>query len=332
MRYVSPLTEDERAGLNDIMNNARSSRTRRRAHAVLLSDRGYKTDDIADIFQVGRNTVTSWIDAWERSGYSGLHDRARSGRPPILTADEKKTAEELIENSRSPRTVIQKLSEITGKVVSSSTIRRLALGAGLIWKRIRKTVRPKRNKNDYERAKKEIGELREWQELGETDIYYFDESGFDLQPSVPYARQPRGETLEVPSFRSPRLNVLGFLNTENNEFYCLTFECSVDSDIVVACFDRFSEIITEKTVVILDSASCHTSGKFAENIGKWEKKGLFIKYLPAYSPELNPVEILWRFIKYLWLTFSAYTSFDNLVEEVEKILRGIGSEYVINFS
>lgn len=69
-----------------------------------------------------------------------------------------------------------------------------------------------------------------------------------------------------------------------------------------------------------------------KNIEKWEKKGLFVKYLPPYSPELNPIEILWRFIKYLWLPFSAYTSFRNLVEEVEKVLKGIGSEYIINFS
>ena len=84
---------------------------------------------------------------------------------------------------------------------------------------------------------------------------------------------------------------------------------------MTACFDEFSEIITKKTVVIFDNSSSHTSEKFMKNIEKWEKKGLFVKYLPPYSPELNPIEILWRFIKYLWLPFSAYTSFRNLVEE-----------------
>jgi hypothetical protein len=36
---------------------------------------------------------------------------------------------------------------------------------------------------------------------------------------------------------------------------------------------------------------------------------LIIKYLPPYSPELNLIEILWRFMKYYWLPFSAYMFF-----------------------
>jgi hypothetical protein len=35
------------------------------------------------------------------------------------------------------------------------------------------------------------------------------------------------------------------------------------------------------------------------------KKGLMIKYVPSYAPELKLIEILWRFLKYYWLPFSA---------------------------
>jgi hypothetical protein len=69
-----------------------------------------------------------------------------------------------------------------------------------------------------------------------------------------------------------------------------------------------------------------------EYIPKWEKKGLIIKFLPAYSPELNIIEILWRFIKYYWLPFSAYLSFDDLVREVENILAQVGTEFKIDFA
>jgi DDE superfamily endonuclease len=41
--------------------------------------------------------------------------------------------------------------------------------------------------------------------------------------------------------------------------------------------------------------------------------------LPAYSPQLNLIEILWRFIKYQWLEFSAYKDWNSLVEAVENI-------------
>ena len=335
MKYVSPLTGDEITRLDDIVKNDPSPRVRHRAHCILLSAEGYKINEIADIFKVDRRTVSSWIDAWEKSGFGGLADSPRSGRPGKLTEEEREIAMELIrENQRSLRTVIAKLFVITGKTVSARTLRRLAKTACMIWKRVRTSLRPKRDEKEFERAKKEIGKLRKQQKEGKIDVYYFDGTGFDLQPTVPYAWQPKGETTEVPSSRSRRLNVAGFFNTENNDFHCFTFQCSVDSDIVIACFDSFSEKIDEEipTFVIIDNAPTHTSGKFTECIEKWAEKGLFIIYLPTYSPELNLIEILWRFIKYSWLPFSAYLSFKNLVEQVEKILKGVGSEYVINFS
>ena len=197
---------------------------------------------------------------------------------------------------------------------------------------MRRSIRPKRNDAEFKKAEKKIGELEKRRDRGEIDIAYFDESGCDLQPTVPYAWQPKGETIEVPSSQSRRLSIVGFFNTETNALYSFIFEDSVNGDVVAACFDAFSERITKKTVVIMDNASYHTCDKFTENIEKWEKKGLFIMYIPAYCPELNLIEILWRFIKHIWLPFSAYVSFESLREELEKVLKGVGSEYIINFS
>jgi len=128
------------------------------------------------------------------------------------------------------------------------------------------------------------------------------------------------------------LNVLGFL-TPDNCFEPFCFEGHVNTDIVIACFDAFSERKSDKLrVVLIDNAPIHTSSQFLDCISAWEKKKVIIKFLPTYSPELNIIEILWRFIKYDWLPFSAYLSFDNLVEEVENILRQIGSKFKINFA
>jgi transposase len=54
--------------------------------------------------------------------------------------------------------------------------------------------------------------------------------------------------------------------------------------------------------------------------------------LPAYAPELNMIEILWRFMKYEWIELWAYTSWTHMVEYVENILKKFGTEYKINFS
>lgn len=103
------------------------------------------------------------------------------------------------------------------------------------------------------------------------------------------------------------------------------------TDLVIGCFDLFSQTIRKKTVVIIDNAPIHTSQAFEKKRCLWKKKGLYLYFLPGYSPELNLIEILWRFIKYWWLPFSAYLNFPTLVEAVEDILVNVGSKYRIDF-
>ena len=90
--------------------------------------------------------------------------------------------------------------------------------------------------------------------------------------------------------------------------------------------------ISKLTVVVLDNARVHTSKRFQEHRDVWEKRGLFIFYLPPYSPHLNLIEILWRKLKYEWLRSEDYLAEDNLFYAVTQILAAVGDSLKINFS
>jgi transposase len=124
--------------------------------------------------------------------------------------------------------------------------------------------------------------------------------------------------------------VLGFLK-RNNELVPYMVEGKIDTSIIVECFEQFSQQLDKRTYVILDNAPVHRSQEFVAHIVQWVHRGLIVKYLPAYAPELNLIEILWRFMKYSWLPFSAYTSFQCLYEAIEQILTRVGTEYTIAF-
>jgi transposase len=314
------------------MEKSPSARARKRAHSILLSASGYTIEEIADIYMIAkRHTVSSWIDAWEERHFDGLFDRPRSGRPHALNAQEQARAIEWLKQSpRQIHRVMQKLHEQFGKTVSRSTIKRLAKALKGTWKRIRRSLRSKRDQQEFDAARVELEALRRRQQRKEIGLFYFDECGFTLEPPVPYAWQFPDEPIEVPSAKSRRLNVVGFLSPDNT-FHSFVFECSVNSDVVIACFDFLSEQITQDTWVVLDNASMHTSDAFEDCLQRWEARGLFIQRLPAYSPELNLIEILWHMIKYFWLPFSAYESFEHLADAVEEILRQVGTTYQIHF-
>lgn len=118
---------------------------------------------------------------------------------------------------------------------------------------------------------------------------------------------------------------------KRNELDAYTIAGCVDSDVVIHCFNAFCQTIEGPTVVVVDNASIQTSEAFQEAIPTWEKQGLSVFYLPEYSPELSLMEILWRFMKYEWIAFWAYTDFASLIQYVEGVIKGFGDQYKINF-
>lgn len=211
-----------------------------------------------------------------------------------------------------------------------SSMKRLAKRGRLRWKRVRKALKSLSDPIAFAKAKRELKALQKQEEQGKIDLYYFDEAGFSLDPTVPYAWQEPKSAIELPARRYGRINVLGFMN-RNNDLHPFMFEESVHTGVVIACFDAFCQTVTKKTLVLIDNASIHRSEEFEDRIPDWKKQGLIIKYLPLYSPELNLIEILWRRIKYTWLPFSAYACLNALSEALGDILSQVGSKYQITF-
>lgn len=150
--------------------------------------------------------------------------------------------------------------------------------------------------------------------------------------NVPYCWQKKGETILIPSGKSKPLHVLGFLKRDNTfRFYFA--DGRVDSVTVVAVFEDFISTLDaqKKSVIVLDNAPSHVSAYFESNKVRWEKQNVAICHLSTYSPELNGIEMLWRFVKYTWLPFEAYCSIETLEEKLTEVLLNVGKKFTIRF-
>ena len=85
-------------------------------------------------------------------------------------------------------------------------------------------------------------------------------------------------------------------------------------------------------MLVLDNARIHHSKLFQGRISEWENKGLYIFYLPAYSPHLNRIETLWRHTKYRWIKPQDYQDLNTLKKALDSIWDAFGADYQINFS
>ena len=160
-KFVSALDPLQMNRLKQLMDADPCRRVRNRAHWILLSSQGTPIDEIAQIYQVHRNTVSCWIDQWQASGTEGLSDRPRSGNPGKLNAQEQEVAKELIEaHPHGPKRILALLAEKTGKSISSSSLRRLARRNGLRWKRVSKSLQSKRDEKAFEEAGRTLQGLK----------------------------------------------------------------------------------------------------------------------------------------------------------------------------
>lgn len=160
--------------------------------------------------------MATWIKKWEHQGVASLYDKPRSGRPPKLTLEEKALAQQYIkEDPRCLKQVAERLSQKTAKRLSISSLKRLAKKARLRWKRVRKSLKSLRDPAEFTKCQHELAALQKQEDQGKIALYYFDESGFTLDPYISYAWQESGTVIEIPTTKGTRINVLGLMNRKH---------------------------------------------------------------------------------------------------------------------
>jgi transposase len=125
---------------------------------------------------------------------------------------------------------------------------------------------------------------------------FLDESGFSLALSVLYGGGKEGEPLieAVPTRRGKNLSVLGAFDIEG-----MLATTSRLGAMTRADFQRFLQEdllprLLPGSVLVLDNASIHKGGQI-ECLAS--TAGCRVLYLPPYSPDLNPIELAWAFVK-----------------------------------
>ena len=332
MRFIRGLSKETIRMLERIYKQSKYHQVRQRAQCIKLSYQKYKIKDLIRIFNVSRLTITNWLDDWDTFGLVGLYDKKGRGRKPKLNDEQKKQVKQWTKESPKNLDIVMKnIREVWNIEVSKETIKRILDLFQMSWHRIKRGVAGQPEPEEYKRKKHELEEFQQQEDRGEIDLRYVDETGFSLNSYVPYAWQEKGDEITIITQRSKRINALGFLNRKNDlEVYL--FEKSINSDVMIACIDKFCETLKKKTVLVLDNSSIHKSNALLEKQEEWMEQGLTLFFLPTYSPELNIIEILWRFIKYKWLDVKAYSSWKSLVEAVEEIFHNYEKKYIINFA
>ena len=185
----------------------------------------------------------------------------------------------------------KELSEEVGFTVTRSKLRRFLKKLGFIWKRFRKSLKGKQDPKIYEAKLAELTELIELYKSNYIDLFYGDESGFNMQGYIPYGWQPKGKHIEIIPSKTKSRSVFGLMSLDN-QLDAYTCNGSMNSAAIIAFINDFEKRIKKPTVIVLDNAPIHHSLEFQLKVKEWKEKDLYIFFLPKSMT--SPKEVCYK--------------------------------------
>lgn len=153
-------------------------------------------------------------------------------------------------------------------------------------------------------------------------LVFIDESYSNCGMTPSYGRGEKGKRVEDDKpYRGEKVTMIGALGHEDL-LTLMTIDCSTTSDVFEAFVKEFLlPVLKPGDIVVLDNLSSHKDDTISNLI---ESVGARVKFLPPYSPDLNPIEECWSKLKHLIRKFRPRTreALDNAVAwAVDKVTK-----------
>jgi transposase len=151
-------------------------------------------------------------------------------------------------------------------------------------------------------------------------LVFVDESGFYLLPGVVKTYGPRGLTPVIAEWRThDHLSVMGGL-TPAGKIYVLVRRESLNGWHTIEFLQHLLRHAGPRLLVIWDGSPIHRRTEVHEFLARAPCRGVRVERLPAYAPDLNPVEGLWANLKGVEL---ANFAGDSVAEVADQAQHGI---------
>lgn len=294
---------------NELLRELRLEKSRRyadRIRVILLLDQGETYKNIAKFLFLDEGTIANYRQRYKEGGIEGLIVDDYSAKNCLLTEDEMMELSLHLESH-----VYLSVKDIIGHIQKTFGVKYTISGATKLLKRMGfsyKKPKPVPGKADKEKQQDFIEAYNRLK--GHGKVYFSDSTHPQYNPVLSYEWIKKGMDFDVFT-NSGRfhLNINGALCIDDLDIITRTCE-KVNGDSICDLLKaiRAKNKGDERLYLVLDNAPFNRSRKV-----KALAKELKIKlvYLPPYSPNLNPIERLWKFFKKKTLYNQYFETFEE---------------------
>jgi transposase len=297
----------------------------RRLRAWDLAQLGWGVRRIATALDASPTAVSRWLAAARHDGPDALLARPRPGAPAKLTPDQRRLIPDFLWHGAEaygfrgevwtcPR-VAAVLREELGVRYSRSQVARILKALG--WTpQVPITRAIQRDEAAIERWAE-----ADWPALkcrarneGKT-LVFVDESGFYLLPGKVRTYSPAGLRPIAPEWQThDHLSVMGAV-TPAGQVYTLVRQRPLTGLDTIAFLEHLGREIGGPALVVWDRSPIHRRAEVGAFVAAVGADGLAVEFLPAYAPDLNPVEWVWGHLKRVEMRNLVCLDLEGLHEE-----------------
>jgi transposase len=303
-----------------------SESAKKRLHVVYLKALGLPHQDIVRIARVSGDSVTRYVKAYLDGGVTALCASSlycpRSVLLPHLATIKTHF------QAHPPHTVAQAAHDIerlTGIKLGLSACRDfMRKQLGMKYRKM--AVIPSKADPDKQREflHTTLEPLLEEEQQGKRRVFFVDAAHFVMGAFLGLLWCFERLFLKSSSGRH-RYNVLGAYSTKDCELIAMTTHTYINSDTLVELLTAINGLYPNTAVtLILDNARYQRCHKV---IDKALEFGIDLQFLPAYSPNLNLIERLWKFTKKQCLYNRYYESFGQFKTAIDGCLNKVNSDF-----
>lgn len=304
----------------------------RRYHAVLLVKTGKRISEVAKLFYVTEDAVRTWIRMWDKE--KKVKDKKRSGRPPKLTQEEEEELCRLMDENNPQEhgynvatwdcvELRRYIQDKFNKELSVETIRLILKRNEFKYKKVN-FLFTKRDEGIRNQFVKELFSLFETKEKN-TNIMFCDEITTKLHPNPGYVWVRNGKAYVKTNCSHKKVKTIAAINPLSGEKVGETYDKN-NAESFVNFLQKLEQKIDNKIVLVLDNYPVHHSKKVRAYIEKSDK--FKFKFLPKYSPDLNPIEWLWGYMRKKYLNSRLAKTVEELKEIIIRALNDISPNKV----
>lgn len=282
-----------------------------RINAVILLGTGWSVRQVAEALLLDEDTLSNYIKKYKEGGFSNLLKTLHQGSKPLLNeAQISQLCEELDRTIYLTTLSIRAYIENKFKVkYSQSGVNNLLHQLGFTYKKPKLVPA-----NADEQAQDEFLKfyLNFMEKKQSDEIVFFADGVHPQHNSLPgYGWIRKGEERELKSNTGrSRFNIHGAMNAETLETTIVASESNIDQESTIKLFEQLLILYpyAKKIHIILDNAKYHYSKAVKDFVST---SRINLVYLPAYSPELNLIERLWKVFKKNVIYNKYYEKFDS---------------------